>query len=94
MIKCTRCGQLHTGTMMRTDRRYTRVRDLINEEVPKMENGQLKFCHLCQRSVYFAGGVNQMLVADLKRAITQKIIGRNFNADLIAHARRELGFNS
>jgi hypothetical protein len=93
MLKCRRCGQPHSGTMMRTDKRYTRVRDMINNEVPKEEDGRLKFCHMCQRMVYFAGSVNKMLIRDLKWAASERLVG-DLNAKLFAAARRELGLEA
>lgn len=89
-LECKLCGGAHAGTMMRTDKRYTRVRDMINDEVPKTEDGRLLFCHFCQRAVYFCGGVNKLLIKRLKGAADEAIVG-DLNAKLIASARRELG---
>jgi transposase-like protein len=52
---------------MRTDPRYTRTRDmLLDEAVPRLANGGIALCHLCQRSVYFAGGFLQAVLRSLE----------------------------
>lgn len=54
---------------MRTDRRYTRTRDmLLDEAVPRLPSGGIALCHICQRSVYFAGGFLELLLKRLERA--------------------------
>jgi hypothetical protein len=53
---------------MRTDRRYTRVRDMLRSpEVPRLEGGGIALCHGCQRSVYFAGGFIRLLAMALEK---------------------------
>jgi hypothetical protein len=53
---------------MRTDPRYTRVRQMLTcDDVPKGSNGGPLLCHRCQRSVYFAGGFLKLLVKHVKR---------------------------
>jgi hypothetical protein len=66
-MECRRCGYRCDGTMMRTDRRFHRVRKMILEQSPKDEAGRIALCHQCQRSVYFAGGMLHLLVRDLER---------------------------
>lgn len=52
---------------MRTDPRYTRTRDMLLEDaVPRLANGGIALCHLCQRSVYFAGGFLQAVLRRLE----------------------------
>lgn len=51
---------------MRTDRRYTRVRQMITDAaIPRNERGLLRLCRDCQRDVYFAGGFLKLLARDL-----------------------------
>ena len=60
---------------MRTNPRYTRVRDMINHpSVPRLSNGGVALCHLCQRAVYFANGFLLLLTQDLSREAQAKII--------------------
>ena len=52
---------------MRTDPRYTRTRKmLLDDAVPRLANGGIALCHICQRSVYFAGGFLQAVVRSLE----------------------------
>lgn len=52
---------------MRTDQRYTRTRDmLLHDDVPRLANGGIALCHICQRSVYFAGGFLQAVLRSLE----------------------------
>lgn len=62
-MECRRCNRAHDGSMMRTDRRYTRVRDMLLSEAAT--DGRLVLCHYCQRQAYFAGSVLRLLVRDL-----------------------------
>ena len=53
---------------MRTDPRYTRVRDMLNEpEVPRHQGGGIALCHSCQRQVYFDGGFLRHLTKQVRR---------------------------
>lgn len=53
---------------MRTDPRYTRVRDmLLAPEVPRLSSGGIALCHICQRNVYFRGGLIQLLIRHIKQ---------------------------
>lgn len=53
---------------MRTDRRYTRVRDMLTDEaVPRLPAGGIALCHHCQRRVYFANGFINLLVRTVER---------------------------
>lgn len=55
---------------MRYDRRYTRTLNMITApEIPRLENSGVALCHLCQRSVYFAGGFLDLLLKALEREI-------------------------
>lgn len=68
---CAVCGKDCDGSLMRTNPRYTRVRDMLEaDEVSRMmfRNG-IRVCHFCQRDMYFAGGFNELLQKELKRAI-------------------------
>lgn len=48
--------------------RYTRTRDMIlDDAVPRLSSGGVALCHICQRSVYFAGGFVQLLQKHLER---------------------------
>jgi hypothetical protein len=53
---------------MRTDQRYTRVRDMLTApEVPRTEGGKgIALCHYCQRKIYFVGGFLKLLARDLE----------------------------
>jgi hypothetical protein len=52
---------------MRTDPRYTRVRSMLTHEaVPRLANGGIALCHVCQRQVYFAGGFIELLVRNVE----------------------------
>jgi hypothetical protein len=53
---------------MRMNPRYTRTRDMITApEVPRLKNGEVALCHLCQRRIYFAGGFLQLLASQVKQ---------------------------
>lgn len=42
---------------MRTDKRYTRAKEIVTDPlVPRLENGGIALCHMCQRSCFFAAG--------------------------------------
>jgi transposase-like protein len=50
--------------------RYTRVRDMITDDaVPRLQSGGVALCHICQRSVHFAGGFLQKLLQVLEYSI-------------------------
>lgn len=50
--------------------RFTRTRDMIlDDAVPRLESGGVALCHICQRSVYFAGGFMQVLVNAIERGV-------------------------
>lgn len=52
---------------MRMNPRYTRTRNMITApEVPRLANGGVALCHLCQRNVYFAGGFIQLQIRMLE----------------------------
>ena len=60
--------------MMRTDPRYTRVRAMLTApEVPRHGNGGILLCHLCQRWVYFRGGLLELLTRTLEREAAIKV---------------------
>lgn len=56
--------------MMRTDRRYTRTRTMLSDELPLRDDGGFDACHHCQRDAYFAGGFLALLARDLSREAT------------------------
>lgn len=72
---CCRCGVECDGSLMRTNPKYTRVRDMItHSSVPRLPNGGIALCHLCQRAVYFANGFLLLLTQDLSRAAQSKMV--------------------
>ena len=72
--ECCVCGDPDiTGSLMRTDPRYSRVRDMLTvPEVPRRRVRGVKpniaLCHFCQRRVYHAGGFLELLAKKVKRA--------------------------
>jgi hypothetical protein len=53
---------------MRTDPRYTRVRNMLTDEaVPRLPTGGIALCHWCQRAVYFAGGFLKLLISHVEQ---------------------------
>lgn len=68
METCCICKGPCDGSLLRTDPRYHRVRDmLLADEVPRTRfRAGIKLCHPCQRNVYFCGGFNRLLVKVLK----------------------------
>ena len=70
---CCRCEGACDGSLMRTDPRYTRVRDMLRApEVPRRKSAprfpgadNIALCHTCQRWVYWRGGLVDLLVKDV-----------------------------
>lgn len=53
---------------MRYDRRYTRTLNMITApEIPRLPNGGVALCHVCQRVVFFAGGFMELLILAVER---------------------------
>lgn len=45
-----------------------KTRAMITDEViPRLENGGIALCHICQRQLWFAGSFLGMVADDLKR---------------------------
>lgn len=38
---------------------------ITDPEIPRLNNGGVALCHLCQRRVYFAGGFMEILASQL-----------------------------
>lgn len=64
-MNCRRGGRECDGSLMRTDKRYERVRTMLRAELPVGPVG-FAACHYCQRSAYFAGGFVALLANDLR----------------------------
>lgn len=66
---CRICKSPCDGTMMRTHPCHYRVKFMLTEpEVPRHPSGYgILLCHQCQRSVAFAGSLNQYLLQLVKR---------------------------
>lgn len=70
--ECCICGIACDGSLMRTDKRYTRTRAMLTDEaVPRRLDGGIALCHRCQRSVYFAGGFLKLLLTKLDHTIRE-----------------------
>lgn len=42
---------------MRTDKRYDRARQIVTDPlIPRLWDGSIALCHLCQRACFFAAG--------------------------------------
>lgn len=50
---------------MRTHPRHPTAK-MIWAEVPRNDRGELLLCHFCQRAVYHAGGLDRLLITDLR----------------------------
>lgn len=73
---------------MRTDPRFNRVRTMmLDQAVPRLENGGIALCHICQRNVYFAGGFLMLLVRNIEHAAFRLKIQRMVAAKK-AHRRQ------
>lgn len=66
-LRCVMCERPHDGVMMRTDRRYTRVRKMLRDECPHTSDGRLAICKGCQREAYFQGGFIKWLIKIVQR---------------------------
>jgi transposase-like protein len=65
--ECVMCSAECDGSFMRMNPRYNRVRHMLTgEDIPRFSGGGIALCHMCQRAVYFAGGLIQLLTKDLK----------------------------
>lgn len=65
---CKVCGFECDGSLMRTNPRFTRARDLVlDPATPRRDDGGLAICHLCQRGIFFAGGLIPFLQKRIKR---------------------------
>ncbi len=63
---CFLCARKCDGTIMRFDRRTKRVYDMMTApEVPRTPAGGIALCHGCQRAIFFAGGLIQLLAKTL-----------------------------
>jgi hypothetical protein len=68
MGKCCLCGSACNGSLMRTDRRYSRTREWLRAPaVPRLPTGGIALCHFCQRKVYFAKGFLRLLAISLEK---------------------------
>lgn len=69
--RCAVCEGRCDGTLMRTHPAYSRVRDMLKgPDMPHMKNGGLALCHICQRRVYWAGGIVPLMASRLNQVAT------------------------
>lgn len=63
-LACWRCGETHIGSMMRTNDNPRTV-NFIDIECPK-QGRRFALCHLCQRSLWFSGAVEVLMLNDTR----------------------------
>lgn len=55
--------------MLRHNTAYRRTHDmLVAPDIPRTDWGGIQLCHMCQRSIFFAGGIVGLLVKELRWA--------------------------
>jgi hypothetical protein len=75
--------------MMRTHPAYTRVRDMLSvPEIPRTAQGGIALCHICQRSLYFAGGFLELLTERLRRIAKSVKSKSNANVTILPGMRK------
>lgn len=61
---------------MRYDKRYTRTLSMLTApEVPRTAGGGILLCKMCQRALFFAGGLLPLLARDLRFGAIAKLTG-------------------